>query len=187
MQHLSSTYDLVTGSALISYRLSLSEHSWLAHDKVFDRGVLLRSGLVELALAAGRAVGCPQVVELTLAAPLTISATGGLRVQVHVQAADAQGYRAFSLHSLDEASSARSGGRILHSIGVLAGAEATGREAAAVPLLEEWPPERATQPDTSSLDQGLEHRAEQAPAQLRMQEHPELRRAAATAVSVLRH
>ena len=140
MQHLSSTYDLLTGSALISYRLSLSEHSWLAHYKVFDRVILVRAGLVELAFAAGLAVGSPRVVELTLAAPLMISATGGLRVQVQVQAADAQGRRAFSLRSLDEASGARSGGWILHAMGVLAGAEAAGREAAAVPLLEEWPP-----------------------------------------------
>jgi Polyketide synthase dehydratase len=86
MQHLSSTYDLVTGSALISYRLSLSEHPWLAQYKVFDRVNLVGTGFVELARAAGLAIGCPRVVELTLAAPLLISATGGSRVQV--QAAD---------------------------------------------------------------------------------------------------
>ena len=62
-----------------------------------------------------------------------------VQVQVQVQAADAQGRRAFSLHSLDEASSARSGGWILHAMGVLAGAEAAGREAAAVPLLAVTP------------------------------------------------
>jgi acyl transferase domain-containing protein len=88
MQHLSSTYDLLTGSALISYRLSLSEHSWLAHYKVFDRVILVGTGLVELALAAGLAVGSLRVVELTLAAPLMISATGGLRVQVQDSSAN---------------------------------------------------------------------------------------------------
>ena len=151
MQYVSSTYDLVTGSALISYRLSLSEHPWLAHYKVFDRVVFVGTGLVELALAAGLAAGSPRVVELKLAAPLIISSTGGSRVQVLVQAADAQGRRAFSLHSLDEASSARSGRWILHATGVLAGAEAAGREAAAVPLLKEWPPEGANQLDMSNL------------------------------------
>jgi hypothetical protein len=46
MQHLSATYDLLTGSALISYRLSQSEHPWLAHHKVFDRVTLAETGLV---------------------------------------------------------------------------------------------------------------------------------------------
>ncbi len=151
MQHLSSTYDLLTGSALISYRLSQSEHSWLAHYKVFDRVTLVETGLLELALAAGLAVGSPRVVELTLAAPLMISVSGGSQVQVQVHAADAQGRRAFSLHSLDEASSATAGRRLLHATGVLAGAEAAGRNGAAAPLLKEWPPEGTTQLDMSNL------------------------------------
>src|ERR1700761_6792063 len=151
MQHLSSTYDLLTGSALISYRLSQSEHPWLAHHKVFDRVTLVETGLLELALSAGLAVGSPRVVELTLAAPLRISAAGGSQVLVQVHAADAQGRRAFSLHSLDKASSATSGGRLLHATGVLAGAEAAGRNGAAVPLLEEWPPKATTQLDVSDL------------------------------------
>ena len=107
MQHLSSAYDLSTGSALISYRLSLSGPLWLAHYKVFDRLGLVGTELVDLALAAGLEVGCPRVAELMLVAPLTISITGGIQVQVQVQAADAQGRRAFSLYSLDEASNAR--------------------------------------------------------------------------------
>src|SRR5471032_996974 len=165
MQHLSSTYDLLTGSALISYRLSQSEHPWLAHHKVFDRVTLVETGLLELALAAGLAVDSPRVAELTLAAPLMISAAGGSRVQVQVHAADAQGRRAFSLQSQEEASCAKSDGWILHAMGVLAGAEAAGREWAAVPLLEE---------------QVLEHHVGQAlaPALLHMRESPELRPAA---------
>src|SRR5262249_16644822 len=148
MQHLNSAYDLVTGSALLSYRLSLSEHAWLADHEVFDHVNPVGTGLVELALSAGLAVGCPRVVELTLAVPLKSSATGGLEVRVQVQAADAQGRRAFSLHSLDEASSATPGGRILHAMGVLACAEEAGQEAAAAPPLEEWPPKGARQLDT---------------------------------------
>jgi len=151
MMHLSSTYDLLTGSALISYRLSQSEHPWLAHHKVFDRVTLVETGLLELALSAGLAVGSPRVVELTLAAPLMISAAGGSQVQVQVHAADAQGRRAFSLHSFSEASCATPGGRLLHAKGVLAEAEEAGREVAAVPLLEEWPPKATTQLDMSDL------------------------------------
>src|SRR6516164_7443976 len=128
MQHLSSTYDLLTGSALISYRLSQSEHPWLAQHKVFDRVTLVETGLLELALSAGHAVGSPRLVELTLAAPLMISAAGGSKVQVH--AADPHGRRAFSLYSLDAASNGTSGGRLVHATGVLAAAEAAGEDGA---------------------------------------------------------
>ena len=74
MQHLSSTYDLLAGSALISYRLSLSEHPWSTHHKVFDRVSFAGTELLEVVLAAGLAVGSPRVLELTLAAPLMIQA-----------------------------------------------------------------------------------------------------------------
>src|SRR5258705_5905213 len=104
MQNFRRTYDLLTGSASISGRLSLSEQPWLADYKVFDRVILAGTGVVELALAAGLAVGSPRVLELTLAVPLAVPARGGLWVQVQVKAADAQGRRAFSLHSRDDAS-----------------------------------------------------------------------------------
>ncbi|MFX7840647.1 hypothetical protein ABTK39_20080, partial [Acinetobacter baumannii] len=77
MQHLSSTYDLLTGSALISYRLSLSEHPWSAHHKVFDRVPLAGTGLLAQALAAELAVGSPRVLKLTLRAPLMVSTVNG--------------------------------------------------------------------------------------------------------------
>ncbi|WP_156175395.1 type I polyketide synthase, partial [Bradyrhizobium sp. LTSP849] len=149
MQHLSSTYDLLTGSALISYRLSLSENPWSAHHEVFDRVSLVGTGLLELALTAGLAVGSPRVLELTPAAPLMISTASRSRVKIQVQAADAQGHRAFSLHGLDEASGAD--GWILHAMGVLAGAEERGQEESAVPLLEARAPEGTAQLDISTL------------------------------------
>src|SRR5262245_15659336 len=80
-----------------------------------------------------------------------ISARGGLRVQVRVGAADAQGRRVLSLHSQVAASNAESGGWTRHALGVLGGAEAAGREAAAVPPLEDWPPAGATPLDMSVL------------------------------------
>src|ERR1700675_1079577 len=109
MQNFRHTYDLVTGSATISGRLSLSEHPWLADHKVFDHVILPGTGMVDLALAAGLAVGSPAVLELTLVAPLVVPAKGGLRVQVQVEAADAQGRRALSLHGRDEAAGNGSG------------------------------------------------------------------------------
>src|SRR5436305_9582467 len=104
MQDFRYTYDLLTGSALLSGRLSLSEHAWLEDHKVFERVILPGTGMVELALAAGLAVGSPRVLELTLAVPLVVAGKDGVRVQVQVEAADAQGRRALSLHSREEVS-----------------------------------------------------------------------------------
>src|ERR1700761_3701973 len=142
MQHLSSTYDLSTGSALIHYRLSLPEHSWLAHYNIFDRLGLAGGEFIDLALAAGLEVGCARVVELTIATPLMISSKNGLQVQLQVQSPDAQGLRAFCLYSLDEPLNARSGCRILNATGVLAAVDAVGEEAPAAAPLAEWPPNR---------------------------------------------
>ena len=76
MKNFRHTYDLLSGAASISGRLSLSEHPWLADHKVFDRVILAGTGMVELALAAGLAVGSPRVLELTLAVPLVVPARG---------------------------------------------------------------------------------------------------------------
>jgi hypothetical protein len=151
MQNFRHTYDLLTGLASISGRLSLSEHPWLADYKVFDRVILARTGIVELALSAGLAVGSPRVLELTLAVPLAVPDRGALRVRVQVEAADAQGHRVFSLQSRDEASSVRSGGWTHHALGVLGGPEPAVPEAATVPFLEQWPPAGATPLDVPDL------------------------------------
>src|SRR5262249_44685274 len=70
---------------LLSGRVSLSEHPWLADHKVFDRVIFPGTGIMELALAAGLAVGSPTVLELTLVVPLAVPARGGLRLQVQVE------------------------------------------------------------------------------------------------------
>ncbi|MFX6803701.1 hypothetical protein ABTH20_19795, partial [Acinetobacter baumannii] len=74
-----------------------------------------------------------------------VSTVNGSRLRIQVQAADAQGHRAFSLHSLDE--SAGSGSGALHATGVLAGS----RDESAEPLPDAWPPEGTTQLDISNL------------------------------------
>ena len=104
-----------------------------------------------MALAAGLAVGSARVLELTLAVPLVVPAKGGLRLQVQVEAADAQGRRALSLHSRDEAASNGSGGWTRHAMGVLAAPGEAGRDRPAITLLEDWPPAGATPLDVADL------------------------------------
>ena len=68
---------------------------------------------------------------------------------MQVEAADAQGRRALSLHSRDEA--ARVGRLDPPCDGCVGGARGSGPEAAAVPLLEDWPPAGATPLDVADI------------------------------------
>ncbi len=57
---------------LFTGRLSLQTHPWLADHAVLGTVLLPGAVLVELALRAGREVGCDTLVELTLEAPLAL-------------------------------------------------------------------------------------------------------------------
>ncbi|BBC29249.1 Polyketide synthase [Streptomyces graminofaciens] len=83
---------------LLSGRLSLASHPWLADHAV--RGVVLVPGaaFVELALCAGERVGCGAVEELTLQAPLVLPVEGAVQVQFAVEAPDERGHRAFTVY-----------------------------------------------------------------------------------------
>ena len=58
---------------------------------MFGTVLLPGTGVLELALAAARAVGATTVSELMLAAPLVLPDEGGVRVQVQVDAPEAGG------------------------------------------------------------------------------------------------
>ncbi|MFE6774579.1 type I polyketide synthase, partial [Streptomyces sp. NPDC057676] len=110
--------------ALLTGRLSLATHPWLADHTV--SGVVLVPGaaLVELAIRAGDQVGLDHVEELTLAAPLVLPADGAVRLQVSVGAPDANGRRALSAYSrADDAPDDEPWTR--HAVGTLGTAEPT--------------------------------------------------------------
>ncbi|MEI5103840.1 polyketide synthase dehydratase domain-containing protein [Streptomyces sp. PmtG] len=85
--------------ALLTGRLSLATHPWLADHTV--GGVVLVPGaaFVELAIRAGDQVGLDHVEELTLAAPLVLPEDGAVRLQVSVGAPDASGRRTLTCHA----------------------------------------------------------------------------------------
>ncbi|MFJ2774488.1 SDR family NAD(P)-dependent oxidoreductase, partial [Streptomyces sp. NPDC087300] len=85
--------------ALLTGRLSMATHPWLADHTV--GGVVLVPGaaLLELAVRAGDQVGLDHVEELTLAAPLVLPTDGAVRLQVSVGAPDASGRRTLSVYS----------------------------------------------------------------------------------------
>ncbi|MGZ4556429.1 MAG: SDR family NAD(P)-dependent oxidoreductase, partial [Mycobacteriaceae bacterium] len=80
-----------TDGVVFTSRLSLRTHPWLADHAVQGAVVLPGTGYVELAIRAGDSVGCDQLDELVLAAPLVLPAQGGAQVQVVIGEADAPG------------------------------------------------------------------------------------------------
>ncbi|MFF2853005.1 SDR family NAD(P)-dependent oxidoreductase [Streptomyces sp. NPDC058001] len=84
---------------VITSRLSLHTHPWLADHEIGGTVLLPGAGLVEIALRAGDEVGCGRVEELTLEIPLVVPQEGGVTVQVRVGAEDESGWRPMTVHS----------------------------------------------------------------------------------------
>ncbi|WP_344571334.1 SDR family NAD(P)-dependent oxidoreductase, partial [Streptomyces fulvorobeus] len=97
---LGATVELAQGEgALVTGRLSVQSHPWLADHAVMGRVLVPGTALLELAFRAGDEVGCDRVEELTLAAPLVLPEDGAIRVQVRVGAADDGDRRPITVHS----------------------------------------------------------------------------------------
>ncbi|MFI6825429.1 SDR family NAD(P)-dependent oxidoreductase, partial [Micromonospora sp. NPDC050187] len=116
---------------VLTGRLSVSTHAWLADHVVSGAVLVPGTALVELVVRAGDEVGASRVRELTVAAPLSLPASGAVRVQVRVGDADDAGARDVAVYSqLDDVDAEW----IRHAEGVL---EAAVDEE---PGLTTWPP-----------------------------------------------
>ncbi|MEV6173470.1 SDR family NAD(P)-dependent oxidoreductase [Streptomyces sp. NPDC051954] len=122
---------------LLSGRLSLAEQPWLADHAVFGTVLVPGTGLLDLALAAARAVGAARVAELALTQPLVLTADTPVRLQVRVGAPDEQGRRAIGIHSQPE-TSADPAVWTTHAGGELADDAPDGRYDGLAELLD-WP------------------------------------------------
>nr|WP_246843003.1 type I polyketide synthase [Allokutzneria sp. NRRL B-24872] len=69
--------------------LSVSAHAWLGQHSVGGTTILPGTAFLELALEAGRHVGCDRVSELTLQKPLVLPESGSVRIQLTVDGAGA--------------------------------------------------------------------------------------------------
>ncbi|WP_425575843.1 type I polyketide synthase, partial [Streptomyces amakusaensis] len=97
---LGAAVELADGDGLVlTARLSLQTHPWLADHAILDTVLLPGTAFVELAVQAGDRVGCDTIEELTLAAPLVLPERGAVRLQLAVDAADGSGRREFSVFS----------------------------------------------------------------------------------------
>ncbi|MCP3803258.1 SDR family NAD(P)-dependent oxidoreductase [Allokutzneria sp. A3M-2-11 16] len=89
-------------SVLLTGRLSLHTHPWLAEHRVGGVALLPGAAFVDLAVRAGDEAGCGRIDELTLEAPLIVPEQGGVHVHLSLEAPDEDGRRAVAVHSRPE-------------------------------------------------------------------------------------
>ncbi|OPC80292.1 hypothetical protein B4N89_04435 [Embleya scabrispora] len=128
---------------LLTGRLSLRTHPWLADHAVRDTVLLPASAFLELAVRAGDEVGLGVVDELVIEAPLILAhaadaaeADAGVHVQVAVGSAGEDGRRRFAVFSRDEA--AGDGAEWARHAGGFLAPEIAEDDAA--PEVDSWPP-----------------------------------------------
>ncbi|WP_394849576.1 SDR family NAD(P)-dependent oxidoreductase [Pendulispora brunnea] len=123
-----------TNALLLTGRVSLAEHPWLAAHEVFGTVIVPGTAFVELALVAAHRAGLDRVEELVLEAPLVLPAEGAMLVQVSVGSPDERGQRALSIHARPEHADTA---WTVHARGVLAAAVPAEAEAFTA---KAWPP-----------------------------------------------
>ena len=129
-----TTPDPESDSVILTGRLSVAEQPWLADHEVLGRVLLPGTGFVELALCAAGQVGCEQVAELTLEAPLVLADGGSRALRVVVGPRDEVGSRPLGIFSAPAGVSAAEAW-VRHATGTLVGdAPAPDADLAA------WPP-----------------------------------------------
>ncbi|KJS57830.1 hypothetical protein VM95_37225, partial [Streptomyces rubellomurinus] len=150
---LGAAVELADGSGtVLTGRLSLSTHPWLADHAVLGTVIAPGTLFVELALQAGHQVGLGEIAELTLLSPLVLPETAGTRLQVVVGAPGADGAREIGIHSRPEDAPAEEPWT-RHATGTLVG-PAEGADADA-PDLTAWPPPGASPVATDGVYERL--------------------------------
>ncbi|WP_344646263.1 type I polyketide synthase, partial [Streptomyces fimbriatus] len=100
---LGAAVPLAEGDAVVlTGRLDLRSHPWLADHAVEGTPLLPGTGFVELAIRVGDQLALPHLEELTLTAPLVLPADTGVALQAVVREADADGSRVLTVYSRPE-------------------------------------------------------------------------------------
>ncbi|HYZ80416.1 MAG TPA: type I polyketide synthase, partial [Solirubrobacteraceae bacterium] len=123
-----------TDEWVLTGRIGLSAHPWLADHAVGDAVLFPGTGFVELALAAGAQTECELLDELVLETPLVLPEHGWVDLQIQVREPDPEGRRELLIHARQD----DAGEWTRHARGVLA-----PTTDAALSGPESWPPEGA--------------------------------------------
>ncbi|WP_248001495.1 type I polyketide synthase [Streptomyces sp. RPA4-5] len=127
---------------VLTGRLSLSTHPWLADHAIQGRVLVPGTALVDMALRAGEQIDRPVLEELVLQAPLPLPEHGGVHVQVRVAAPGDEGDCRLEIHARPDTGEAAPWVR--HAVGTLTARAQTPDFAPAA-----WPPAGA---DPVALD-----------------------------------
>ncbi|MET8162617.1 type I polyketide synthase, partial [Sphaerisporangium sp. NPDC005289] len=141
---LGAVVEQPDGGAILTGRLSLTAHSWLADHAINATPILPGTAFVELALRAGDQVGCPTIDELTLHAPLEPPSRGQVTIRVVAGRSAVDGRRPVEIHSIGE-----DGVWLRHATGILSPVPAPG--SAAAHEFADWPPPGAEPVDVTGL------------------------------------
>ncbi|MFD0297501.1 SDR family NAD(P)-dependent oxidoreductase, partial [Streptomyces sp. NPDC127118] len=142
---------------VLSGRLSLQTHPWLADHAVAGTVLLPGTAFVDLALHAAGTVGAARVDDLVLHAPLALPEKGAVHLQVTVETPDTEGHRGIAVHARPERADTAgdTGGGAEWTL------HATGTLTPDVPALETlavWPPSGAEPVDlTDAYDRLAAH------------------------------
>ncbi|WP_371675367.1 type I polyketide synthase [Streptomyces sp. NBC_01276] len=147
---LGALVSLADGDGLLlTGRLSLRAHPWLADHAVAGTVLLPGTGFVDLALRAAAEAGCDRVDDLTLEAPLVLREHADVQLQLTVGAPDAAGARPLRVHSrpAPTAPGAEAGEWTRHATASLSPDEPTAGEPESLGV---WPPTGAEPVDLGS-------------------------------------
>ncbi|RBQ20835.1 3-ketoacyl-ACP reductase [Spongiactinospora rosea] len=150
---LGAALSLADGEGwMFTTRLSQSTHPWLAHHDVMHMPILPGIGLLELALSAGRRIGCDRVDELNFQAPIILPETGGAQLQIRIGAPDPAGRRPIGMHYRFDGDARpdlnEPGEWIRNATGFLSTSDGTPAPATGLTV---WPPTGAEPVDTTDL------------------------------------
>ncbi|AZS88802.1 SDR family NAD(P)-dependent oxidoreductase [Streptomyces griseoviridis] len=137
---------------VITGRLSVRTHPWLADHAVGGVVLLPGTGLLDLVLQAGEQLGTPGVDDLTLAEPLILPGHGAVQVQLVAGATDNGGGRPVRVYSRPTGTAGDDDGAwTLHAEGRL------GTAADRLPTddLTDWPPPGAVETDLTGVYERL--------------------------------
>ncbi|MET8682480.1 type I polyketide synthase, partial [Streptomyces sp. NPDC004647] len=154
---LSAAVTSADGEGMVlTGRLSLRTHPWLADHAVSGTVLLPGTAFVELALQAGHRIGCSELDELTLESPLVLPESGAVQLQVLVSGLDDSGRRTVTIHSRPQEPQAEPDGEpwVRHATGSLA-VEAPTAQAPAPAAPGAWPPAGAVPVDVTGAYERL--------------------------------
>ncbi|GAB3412741.1 SDR family NAD(P)-dependent oxidoreductase [Flindersiella endophytica] len=136
------------GALLLTGRVSLATHPWVADHRVGEQILLSGTAVLDMVACASREVEAGQLEQLVLEAPLIVPEDGEIQLRVLLAAADADGRRTVTVHSRivrgaePEPWTRNAEGTVMQG--------EPGRSAA--PLTAAWPPPDARPAEISPAD-----------------------------------